>query len=276
MELGIGRFAFAANATSGAAVEGGNPIPALLEEVELADRNGLDVFGIGEHHSAEFADAAPAVLLAAAAARTHRIRLTSSITVLSAADPVRVFEDFATLDLVSAGRAEIIAGRGAYAEAFSLFGLDLRHYDEIYAEKLDLLLRIRDNEVITWKGRYRPSINGQGVYPRPLQPKLPIWVGATGSPASFVRAGMLGLPLALGVIGGDFGGYRPLIDLYRETGRRAGHPAERLRVALYAIGYVAQTADRSPGPRGILPTLSRCLRRARPQGRLARNYEGAF
>ena len=241
MELGVDRFLFSgANAPSGPDV---NPVPDLLEEIELADAAGLDAFGIGEHHTGEFADSAPPVLLAAAAARTKRIRLSSAITILSVADPVRVFEDFATLDLVSDGRAKIIAGRGAYAEAFSLFGLNLAQYDELYAEKIDLLLRLRDGGPIHWRGRHRAPLTGQTVHPSPIQASLPIWVGATGSPDSFARAGALGLPLALGVIGGEYRQLRPLVDLYRAAGGRAGHAPDKLRVAVHAIGYVAEDAD---------------------------------
>jgi probable LLM family oxidoreductase len=240
MELGIDRFLFSLKSERGASF---NPVPDLMEEVELADRLGLDVFGIGEHHTGEFSDSAPPVLLAAAAARTSRIRLSSAITILGVADPVRVFEDFATLDLVSNGRAEIVAGRGAYAEAFSLFGLDLANYDELFAEKLDLLLRLRGDAPVHWSGRHRPSLTGQIAYPRPVQPALPIWIGATGTPSSFVRAGALGLPLALGIVGGDFERLRPLVELYRTAGRHAGHAAETLKVAIHAIGYVASSRD---------------------------------
>lgn len=243
MELGVDRFLFAgANAPSGPNV---NPVPDLLEEIELADAMGLDVFGIGEHHTAEFADSAPPILLAAAAARTRRIRLSSAITILSVADPVRVFEDFATLDLVSNGRAEIVAGRGAYAEAFSLFGLDLSSYDALYAEKIELLLKIRAGGPIHWHGRYRPALTGQTVHPTPIQASLPIWIGATGTPESFARAGSLGLPLALGVIGGEYRRLRPLVDLYRATGARAGHAAHKLCVAVHAVGYVAEKSEQA-------------------------------
>ena len=195
----------------------------LVEQIEYADQIGLDVFGIGEHHRQEFLDSAPAVILAAAAARTKRIRLTSAVTVLSAADPVRVFQEFATLDLLSQGRAEMVVGRGSSIEAFPLFGFGLEDYDSLFEEKLDLLLKIRDNEHVYWSGKYRPTLNGQGVYPRPLQNPLPIWIGVGGTPESFVRAGLLGLPLMVAIIGGVTHRFRPLIDLYREAGRRAGH-----------------------------------------------------
>ena len=217
----------------------------LLEEIELADQVGLDVFGIGEHHRAEFLDSAPAVILAAAAARTKNIRLTSAVTVLSAADPVRVFQEFATLDLISHGRAEIVAGRGSFVESYPLFGLRLEDYDELFAEKLDLLLAIRENTHVKWSGKHRAPLTGQAVYPRPLQDPLPIWVGVGGTPSSFVRAGMLGLPLMVAIIGGEPKRFRPLVDAYREAGRRAGHPAEKLSVGLHAIGFLADTTQQA-------------------------------
>ena len=217
----------------------------LIEEIVLADQVGLDVFGVGEHHRSEFVDSAPVVILSAAAARTKNIRLTSAVTVLSAADPVRVFQEFATLDLISHGRAEIVAGRGSSIEAFPLFGFDLDDYDALYAEKLDLLLKIRENTHVHWSGRYRPALTGQAVYPRPLQDPLPIWVGVGGTPASFVRAGTLGLPLMVAIIGGEFKRFRPLIDLYREAGRRAGHSARKLIVGLHAIGFLGDTTERA-------------------------------
>ncbi len=213
----------------------------LLEEVERADRAGLDTFGIGEHHRAEFLDAAPAIILAAAAARTQRIRLTSAVTVLSADDPVRVFQDFATIDLISGGRAELVVGRGSFAEAYPLFGHSFEDYDALFTEKLDLLLKIRDNTQVRWEGRFRAPLSGQGIYPRPLQPSIPIWLGVGGTPASFARAGTLGLPLMVALIGGEPHRFRPLIDLYRKAGSQAGHPIEQLKVGVHAIGYVADT-----------------------------------
>src|SRR4029077_10009947 len=217
----------------------------LLEEIALADKVGLDVFGVGEHHRSEFVDSAPVVILAAAAARTQNIRLTSAVTVLSAADPVRVFQEFATLDLISSGRAEIVAGRGSSIEAFPLFGFDLNDYDSLFAEKLDLLLKIRDNIRIHWSGKYRAPLTGQAVYPRPLQDPLPIWLGVGGTPASFVRAGTLGLPLMVAIIGGQPARFRPLIALYSEAGRRAGHPAEKLIVGLHSVGFLGETTDQA-------------------------------
>src|SRR5246127_3612533 len=201
----------------------------LLEEIELADQVGLDVFGIGEHHRAEFLDSAPAVILSAAASRTKNIRLSSAVTVLSAADPVRVFQEFATLDLISQGRAEIVAGRGSFVDSFPLFGFRLEDYDSLFAEKLELLLKIRENTKVHWSGKHRAALTGQAIYPRPLQDELPIWIGVGGTPESFVRAGMLGLPLMVAIIGGEPRRFRALIDLYRETGRRAGPSPEQLK-----------------------------------------------
>jgi len=218
-------------------------IQNLLEEIVLADQVGLDVFGVGEHHRSEFVDSAPVVILGAAATRTKNIRLTSAVTVLSAADPVRVFQEFATLDLISRGRAEIVAGRGSSIEAFPLFGFDLSDYDSLFSEKLDLLLKIRENTRVHWTGKHRAPLTGQAVYPRPLQDPLPIWVGVGGTPESFVRAGTLGLPLMVAIIGGEPKRFRPLIDLYRESGRRAGHSAEKLIVGLHAIGFVGDTTQ---------------------------------
>jgi probable LLM family oxidoreductase len=211
----------------------------------LADQVGLDVFGIGEHHREEFLDSAPAIILAAAAGKTRRIRLTSAVKVLSADDPVRVFQDFATLDLVSQGRAELVVGRGSFVESYPLFGLDLEDYDSLFTEKLELLLKIRAKEHVHWSGQHRPALTGQGVYPRPLQAELPIWIGVGGTPASFVRAGTLGLPLMLAIIGGEPHRFRPLIDLYREAGRRAGHAPEKLKVGIHSLGYVADTTKQA-------------------------------
>ena len=235
MEIGIDSFA-ANNIESD---NGSDALGRLLERIEHADKMGLDVFGIGEHHRKEFLDSAPTIILAAAAARTQRIRLTSAVTVLSAADPVRVFQNFATLDLISKGRAEIVAGRGSFTEAFPLFGYQLNDYDALFAEKLDLLLAIRSKESISWAGKFRPSLSNQAIYPRPLQTPLPIWLGVGGTPASFVRAGALGLPLMVAVIGGETHRFRPLIDLYRRAGKEAGHSSEQLKVGLHSLGYVA-------------------------------------
>ena len=237
MELGIDSFA---------SREHEQPVDAirhLLERIETADRVGLDVFGVGEPHRAEFLDSAPSVILAAAAARTKRIRLTSAVTVLSAADPVRVFQQFATLDLISQGRAEMVVGRGSFTESFPLFGLDFNDYDELFAEKLDLLLQLRAEERITWSGKFRPALNNQAVYPRPLQAEIPIWLGVGGTPESFVRAGLLGLPLMVAVIGGETHRFRRAVNLYREAGAQAGHAPEKLKVGLHSLGYVAPTRE---------------------------------
>lgn len=229
MEVGIDSFAaILRDPTTGIEISPAERLSNLLEEVETADRVGIDIFGVGEHHRSEFLDSAPAIILAAA--RTQNIRLTSAVTVLSAADPVRVFQDFATLDLISRGRAEIVVGRGSFAEAFPLFGLQRQDYDAIFAEKLDLLLKLREATQVHWSGRYRPALTGQGVYPRPHQAELPIWLGVGGTPASFARAGALGLPLMIGIIGGEFRQFRPLVDLYRDAWKQAGHPPERQKV----------------------------------------------
>lgn len=241
MQIGIDSFAASiADPTTGVRLEPVDRLANLLEEIELADQVGLDVFGIGEHHRAEFLDSAPVVILAAAATRTKKIRLGSAVTVLSAADPVRVFQEFATLDLISHGRAEIVAGRGSFVESYPLFGLRLEDYDSLFAEKLDLLLAIRANTHVAWSGKHRAALTGQAIYPRPLQDPLPVWVGVGGTPV-FVRAGSLGLPLMVAIIGGEPRRFRPLIEMYREAGRRAGHAASQLQVGLHAIGFVGDT-----------------------------------
>ncbi len=244
MEIGIDSFA-AATVNQETALSNSIAINELLERIEHADKSGLDVFGIGEHHRKEYLDSAPTMILAAAAARTKRIRLTSAVTVLSAADPVRVFQNFATLDLISEGRAEMVVGRGSFTEAFPLFGLNLQDYDALFAEKLALLLTIRDNETVNWSGKFRPSLHNQAIYPRPLQTTLPIWLGVGGTPQSFARAGALGLPLMVAIIGGETHRFRPLIDLYRESGHRAGHAPEQLKVGLHSLGYVAETTEKA-------------------------------
>ena len=239
MQVGIDSFAAAYTDTS-LAVSPSDRLREMLEEIEYADKIGLDVYGIGEHHRKDYLDSAPAIILGAAAARTHRIRLTSAVTVLSAADPVRVFQNFATLDLLSQGRAEMVVGRGSFIEAFPLFGYRLEDYDSLFAEKLELLLKIRDNEHVRWSGEHRPALTGQGVYPRPIQNPFPIWVRVGGTPQSFARAGVLGLPLMVAIIGGETRRFRPLLDLYHEAGRRAGH-STRLKVGMHSLGYVADT-----------------------------------
>src|SRR6202047_3297608 len=242
MQIGIDSFAAAYDDAS-LAVGASDRLRNLVEQIEFADQVGLDVFGIGEHHRQEYLDSAPAVILGAAAARTQRIRLTSAVTVLSAADPVRVFQNFATIDLLSQGRAEMIVGRGSSIEAFPLFGFRLEDYDELFAEKLDLLLNIRANEHVQWSGQYRPALTGQGVYPRPVQNPLPIWLGVGGTPQSFVRAGQLGLPLMVAIIGGEPRRFRPLLDLFRANGMQHGYSAEHLKVVVHMQGYVADTTQ---------------------------------
>ncbi len=242
MQVGIDSFA-AAYLEESRALNPSDRVRELVEQIEHADQVGLDVFGIGEHHRKDYLDSAPAMILAAAAARTRRIRLTSAVTVLSAADPVRVFQEFATLDLLSQGRAEMVLGRGSSIEAFPLFGYRLEDYDALFAEKLDLLLKIRENERVHWTGRFRPALSGQGVYPRPVQNPLPMWIGVGGTPQSFVRAGTLGLPLMVAIIGGQPERFRPLVDLYRAAGRQAGHVPEQLTVGVHALGYVAASTE---------------------------------
>lgn len=256
MEIGIDSFA-AAFTEDSRTVSASERLRNLIEQIERADQVGLDSFGIGEHHRREFLDSAPAVILGAAAARTQRIRLTSAVTVLSASDPVRLFQEFATIDLLSGGRAEMVVGRGSSIEAFPLFGFRLEDYDALFAEKLELLLKIRENEHVRWSGRFRPTLTGQGIYPRPVQDPLPIWVGVGGTPQSFVRAGTLGLPLMAAIIGGETRRFRPLIDLYREAGAEAGHPAGRLKVGVHSPGYVAETTDEAADD--FLPGFARAI-----------------
>lgn len=247
MEIGIDSFAatelndgdtYDARAASRAMSE-------LLERMVFAEEVGFDSFAIGQHFRKQFLDSSPALILAAAAARTERIRLSSAVTVLSVADPVRVFQDFATLDLISNGRAEIVAGRGSFTDGFPLFGLDLRDYDRVFAEKLDLLLTLRENEFVTWSGEFRPPLTDQPVYPRPLQDPLPVWLGVGGTLASFERAGRLGLQLMAAVIGGKTARFRPGVDLYRQSYLEAGHPPEGMKVGLHSLGYVAETRDQA-------------------------------
>ena len=243
MEIGIYSFVEARlDPRTGGPVDPAGRMRDLLEEIALADAVGLDVYGVGEHHRPDYLAAAPAVVLAAAAARTTRIRLTSAVTVLSSDDPVRVFQQFATLDLLSGGRAEILAGRGSFVESFPLFGHDLRDYDALFAEKLDLLLRLRDAERPRWSGRHRPALDGQGVWPRPVQHPLPVWIAVGGTPQSVVRAGALGLPLAVAIIGGAPRRFVPLVAHYREAAARAGHDPSALPVSLNVHGFVADTA----------------------------------
>lgn len=246
MELGVYSFGEVPDGTAGNAAQ---RLRDLVEEIELADQAGLDVFGVGEHHRPDFAVSAPAVVLAAAAERTRTIRLTSAVTVLSSDDPVRVFQDFATLDLLSGGRAEIMAGRGSFIESFPLFGYQLDDYNELFSTKLELLLKLRDSEHVTWSGKHRPALQDAGVYPRPVQSPLPVWIAVGGSPQSAVRAGTLGLPLSVAIIGGTADRFVPLVELYREAARRAGHDPSRLPVSINSPAYLApssrQAADES-------------------------------
>ena len=243
MELGIYSFAETSLDANGAGA--GGRLRELIEEVELADQVGLDVFGVGEHHRPDYAVSSPAVVLAAAAERTTRIRLTSAVTVLSSDDPVRVFQEFATLDLLSRGRAEIMAGRGSFIESFPLFGYALDDYDELFVEKLELLLALRDNERVRWEGTHRAPLDGLGVYPRPFQHPLPVWVAVGGTPQSVVRAATLGLPMALAIIGGTPDRFVPMVELYRESAKRAGHDPSRLAVGINSHAYVADTSQQA-------------------------------
>ncbi|MHA6794172.1 LLM class flavin-dependent oxidoreductase [Pseudonocardia bannensis] len=239
MEIGVYTFADVDPEPGG--IGPAQRVREVVEEIALADEVGLDVFGVGEHHRADYAASAPAMILAAAAERTSRIRLTSAVSVLSSDDPVRVFQQFATLDLLSGGRAEIMAGRGSFIESFPLFGHDLSDYDELFAEKLDLLLALRSHERVTWSGRHCPALTDQPVHPRPIQDPLPVWVAVGGNPQSVVRAGALGLPLAVAIIGGQPERFAPLVELYREAARRSGHTD--LPVSLNTHGFVAETRE---------------------------------
>jgi probable LLM family oxidoreductase len=246
MELGVYTFAeMAPDPATGKPRYGpGERLRNLIEEIELADQVGLDVFGVGEHHRPDFAVSAPAVVLAAAAMRTKRIKLTSAVTVLSSDDPVRVYQEYATVDLLSGGRAEIMAGRGSFIESFPLFGYDLEDYDELFAEKLQLLMEIRENERVTWQGRHRAPLSGQGVYPRDER-EIPLWIAVGGTPQSVVRAGMLGLPLALAIIGGQPAQFAPLVNLYRQAVERGGNDPARMPVSINSHGYVADTPEQA-------------------------------
>jgi probable LLM family oxidoreductase len=242
MEIGLYTFAeLSPEPSTGRVISPQQRVRDLMEEIELAEQVGLDVFGVGEHHRPDFVVSSPAVILGAAAVKTERIRLSSAVTVLSSDDPVRVFQDFATVDLLSGGRAEIMAGRGSFIESFPLFGYDLDDYDELFAEKLELLLKLREEELVTWSGRHRPALENAGVYPRPVQEPLPIWLAVGGTPNSIVRAAALGLPLALAIIGGAPERFVPLVDLYRRAASEAGHPG--LPVGINSHTYVAHTSQ---------------------------------
>jgi len=244
MELGITTFVETTpDPKTGIVKSHAERIREVIEEIVLAEEVGLDVYGVGEHHREDYAASAPAVILAAAAARTKKIRLTSAVTVLSSDDPVRVYQDFATVDAISNGRAEIMAGRGSFIESFPLFGYDLRDYDELFEEKLDLLLKICQSEKVTWSGKHRPAINGLGIYPRAVQNPLPVWIGSGGNPESVARAGYLGLPLVLAIIGGSPLNFRPLVQLYKRAAEKAGHDPSKLPVASHSHGFVAETTE---------------------------------
>jgi probable LLM family oxidoreductase len=240
MELGLYTFA-----DVGPGIDPAQRLRNLVEEIELADQVGLDVFGVGEHHRPDYAVSSPAVALAAAATRTKDIRLTSAVTVLSSDDPVRVFQDFATLDLLSGGRAEIMAGRGSFIESFPLFGYDLGDYDELFAEKLDLILKLREFERVTWSGKHRPPLDDAGVYPRPVQDPLPVWIAVGGTPQSVARAAVLGLPLAIAIIGGQPERFAPLARLYRQAASQTGHDPARLPISINSHTYVAETSEQA-------------------------------
>ncbi|MBA4156733.1 MAG: LLM class flavin-dependent oxidoreductase [Gemmatimonadetes bacterium] len=244
MELGIYTFAETSpDPGTGHTVSDVQRLRGLLEEIELADQVGLDVFGVGEHHRPDFAVSAPAIVLAAAAVRTRRIRLSSAVTVLSSDDPERVFQQFATVDLLSGGRAEIMAGRGSFIESFPLFGYDLEHYNELFAEKLDLLLKLRDSERVTWTGKHRAPLNDLGIYPRPVQDPLPVWIAVGGTPQSVARAGRLGLPMALAIIGGQPERFAPFAELHRESARQAGQAVPPLSINSH--GFIADTSQQA-------------------------------
>ncbi|KQL41839.1 luciferase [Bacillus sp. FJAT-25509] len=241
MEIGISTFVETTpDAKTGEVISHAERLRDVVEEIILADQVGLDVFGVGEHHRNDFAASSPAVVLAAAASQTNRIRLTSAVTVLSSADPVRVFQDFATLDGISNGRAEIMAGRGSFIESFPLFGYNLNDYDELFEEKLDLLLTLQKSEFVTWSGKHRPAINNIGIYPRPVQEPLPIWIGSGGNSESVVRAGLLGLPLVLAIIGGRPIQFAPLVELYKKAAAHAGHDVNKLQIASHSHGFIAE------------------------------------
>lgn len=244
MELGITTFVETTpDVQTGEVKSHAERIREVVEEIVLADKVGLDVFGVGEHHRADYACSAPAVLLAAAASQTKRIRLTSAVSVLSSDDPVRVYQEFATLDAISNGRAELMAGRGSFIESFPLFGYDLQDYNELFDEKLDLLLKIRASETVTWSGKHRSSINNRGVYPRSVQDPLPVWIASGGTPESAARAGFLGLPLVLAIIGGSPLYFESVVDIYKRAAKQAGHDVSKLKIASHSHGFVAETTE---------------------------------
>ncbi|MDN3017787.1 LLM class flavin-dependent oxidoreductase [Paenibacillus sp. BSR1-1] len=285
MEIGISTFVETTpDVKTGEVISHAQRIREVVEEIVLADQVGLDVFGVGEHHREDFAASSPAVVLAGAASQTKRIRLTSAVTVLSSADPVRVFQDFSTLDAISNGRAEIMAGRGSFIESFPLFGYDLQDYDELFEEKLELLLKIQESEKVTWRGGHRPAINNLGVYPRPVQNPLPVWIGSGGNTQSVIRAGMLGLPLVLAIIGGSPMQFAPLVKLYKRAAAQAGHDVSKLPVASHSHGFVAEDTE-TAADKFFPPTqqVMNVLGRERGWGHYsrasfdaARSFEGAL
>ncbi len=260
MELGISSFGeITPERVAGKAVNAHKRVHELLEEIKLADEVGLDVFALGEHHRPDFVVSSPETILAAAAAITKNIKLSSSVTVLSSADPVRTFQQFSTLDLISNGRAEIMAGRGSFIESFPLFGYDLKDYDDLFVEKLDLLLNVNQHEIVNWKGKFRPSIPNRGVYPRPIQPKLPIWLAAGGTPASAVRAGKMNLPLTIAILGGAPDGFVRFADLYRKSAQEAGHDVSKLQLALSTHFFAADDSEQASDD--LFPTYEQMMNR---------------
>jgi probable LLM family oxidoreductase len=285
VEIGISTFVETTpDVVTGEVISHAQRIREVVEEIVLADQVGLDVFGVGEHHREDFAASSPAVILAAAASQTEKIRLTSAVTVLSSADPVRVFQDFATVDAISNGRAEIMAGRGSFIESFPLFGYDLKDYNELFEQKLELLLKIRDSEKVTWKGGHRPAINNLGVYPRPVQNPLPVWIGSGGNQESVIRAGLLGLPLVLAIIGGSPLHFAPLVQLYKKAAEHAGHDSSKLPVASHSHGFIADSTEVAaekffPSTQQVMNKLGRERgwgRYDRSSFDAARSFEGAL
>ena len=284
MELGLYTFADLSPDTSSRSKTTNQRIKNLLEEIELADQLNLDVFGIGEHHRPDYAVSSPAIILAAAAVRTKNIRLSSAVTVLSSDDPVRVFQDFATVDQLSDGRAEIMVGRGSFIESYPLFGYSLQNYDELFSEKLDLLMRINDSEETEWKGKHRPSFDKRGIYPRPFQEKIPIWIAAGGTPASAVRAASLGIPLALAIIGGSPEQFVPFINLYRKTALKNGMQAEDIQIGINSHVYIAEDSKQAADQ--LFPSYATMMNRigrergwsplSREQFEYSRNPKGAL
>jgi probable LLM family oxidoreductase len=285
VEIGISTFVETTpDVVTGEVISHAQRIREVVEEIVLADQVGLDVFGVGEHHREDFAASSPAVILAAAASQTEKIRLTSAVTVLSSADPVLVFQDFATVDAISNGRAEIMAGRGSFIESFPLFGYDLKDYNELFEQKLELLLKIRDSEKVTWKGGHRPAINNLGVYPRPVQNPLPVWIGSGGNQESVIRAGLLGLPLVLAIIGGSPLHFAPLVQLYKKAAEHAGHDSSKLPVASHSHGFIADSTEVAaekffPSTQQVMNKLGRERgwgRYDRSSFDAARSFEGAL